>query len=72
MAQSDSQTGTPVTLVVSPGHTTPGHTTPPPPPAHIPFTGFDLVMALAVAAVLLAAGIVLSAVRRPVHARAFR
>jgi len=68
MAHSDGQAGTPVTLVVSPGQTTPS--TPPPPHHHpLPFTGFALVPALAVAALLLAVGTVLSAVRRPSRSR---
>jgi hypothetical protein len=72
MARTDSQTGTPVTLVVTPQQTTPGTTVPPPAPAphhHLPFTGVDLVPALAVAALLVAAGSVLTAVRRPLLAR---
>lgn len=58
MAFADSQTGTPVTLVVKPGQTTPVST----PPGHkpIPFTGFELLPALVVAAVLLALGTVLT------------
>ena len=69
MTHSDSQTGTPVTLVVRPA--APGHVGTPQvtPPSHIPFTGFDLVPALAAAALLVAAGSVLSAVRRPAAAR---
>jgi hypothetical protein len=65
MTHSDSQTGTPVTLVVRPG--TPGHVAPPPGtgPTHLPFSGFELVPALAVAALLVAAGAVLTAARRP-------
>jgi hypothetical protein len=72
MAHSDSQTGTPVTLVVRPGQTTPGHTTPPPTtgPHRLPFSGFDLVTALLLAALLLAAGTVLTSVRRPRRVRA--
>jgi hypothetical protein len=71
MTHSDSQTGTPVTLVVRPAVPTPGHVGTPQvtPPSHIPFTGFDLVPALAAAALLVAAGSVLSAVRRPAAAR---
>jgi hypothetical protein len=75
--RADSSSGTPVSLVVpgqapppqtTPGHTTPGPTTPTAP--HIPFTGFDLVPALAVAALLVAAGGVLTrATRRPVPVR---
>ena len=75
--RADSSSGTPVSLVVpgqapppqtTPGHTTPGHTTPTAP--HIPFTGFDLVPALAVAALLVAAGGVLTrATRRPAPVR---
>jgi hypothetical protein len=61
MAYSDGPTGTPVTLVVSPGQTTPAS---PPPPHHLPFTGFALVPVLALAAVLVAAGGVLAALRR--------
>lgn len=72
MALSDSQTGTPVTLVVQPRTGTPGTVTPPPPGDHhhLPFSGFDLAPSLAVAALILAAGAVLSAVRRPAPARA--
>jgi len=71
MTHSDSQTGTPVTLVVQPGSSTPGHVTPPPGngPTHLPFSGADLVPALAIAALLLAAGSVLSALRRPAPVR---
>jgi hypothetical protein len=67
MPHSDGQTGTPVTLVVSPGQAVP----PTAPPHHdpIPFTGFELVPFLALAAVLVAAGAVLTALRRPLHAR---
>ena len=66
MAYGDSQTGTPVTLVVSPSQTVPAT---PPPPHHLPFTGFALVPVLALAAVLVAAGSVLTAVRRQPRAR---
>lgn len=71
MTHSDSQTGTPVTLVVPPGSSTPGHVSPPPGsgPSHLPFSGVELVPALAAAALLLAAGSVLSAVRRPAPAQ---
>jgi len=69
MARTDSSTGTPVTLVVTPQQTHPGTSTPPPPHHHLPFTGLDLVPALAVGALLVAAGTVLAAVRRPVLAR---
>jgi hypothetical protein len=71
MTHSDSQTGTPVTLVVRPAAPTPGHVGTPPgsPPTHLPFSGFDLVPALAAAALLVAAGSVLSAVRRPARVR---
>jgi hypothetical protein len=66
MAHSDGQTGTPVTLVVSPGQTTPA----PPPPHHpLPFTGFALIPILALAAVLIALGSALTAVRRPARTR---
>lgn len=59
MAHSDSQTGTPVVLVVPPGSTTPA-----PPPHHpLPFTGFALVPLLALAAVLIVAGCFLTAAR---------
>jgi len=63
MVRTDSQTGTPVTLVVSPGQTTPVST----PPGHkpIPFTGFELVPAFVLAAFLLALGAVLTAAARP-------
>jgi hypothetical protein len=72
MTYSDSQTGTPVTLVVRPGTPTPGHVAPPPGhgPTHLPFSGVELAPALAAAALLIAAGSVLSAVRRPALARA--
>jgi hypothetical protein len=72
MTYSDSQTGTPVTLVVRPDVSTPGHVTPPPGhgPSHLPFSGVELAPALAAAALLIAAGSVLSAVRRPAPARA--
>lgn len=60
MAHSDSQTGTPVVLVVSPGQVTPAA----PPPHHpLPFTGFALVPLLALAAVLIVAGCILTAAR---------
>lgn len=84
MPQSDTQTGTPVTLVVSPHHVAPGgppgavpgHTSPPPSHGHIPFTGFELVPALAVGAVLVAAGGLLGATSRrrpaPVRVRTHR
>jgi hypothetical protein len=65
----DSQTGTPVTLVV-PAHSGTGNVPPPTGPTHVPFTGFDLVPALAVAAALLAAGSVLASFRRPLAVRA--
>ena len=60
MAHSD--TGTPVTLVVRPAQPTPAT-----PPGHhpLPLTGFDLVGALTLGALLLAAGSALAAVRRP-------
>jgi len=63
MAFADSQTGTPVTLVVQPGQTTPVSS----PPGHkpIPFTGFELISALALALVLIAVGAVLSVAPRP-------
>jgi hypothetical protein len=69
MAHADSQTGTPVTLVVTPQQTSPGTTTTPPPHHHLPFTGVELVPALAIGALLVAAGTVLTAVRRTVLAR---
>lgn len=64
MAHGDGQTGTPVTLVVRPGQQAPAA-----PPDHhpIPFTGFDLVGALALGALLVAVGSALAAVRRPVR-----
>jgi hypothetical protein len=66
MAHSDGQTGTPVTLVVSPGQTTPAV----PAPHHpLPITGFELVPILALAAVLIAVGSALTAVRRPARPR---
>jgi hypothetical protein len=69
MALADSQTGTPVTLVVSPGQTSPGtHSSP---PAHhpLPYTGFDLVPALALSALLVAVGTFLTATARRVSVR---
>lgn len=66
MALGDSTTGTPVTLVVTPGQTTPA----PPPQEHpLPFTGFELAPVLALAAALLAAGSVLATIGRRVPAR---
>ena len=63
MALSDSQTGTPVTLVVQPRTGTPGTVTPPPPGkhGHLPFTGFDLALVVLLAVLLLAMGFVLLA-----------
>ena len=69
MARTDDGAGTPVTLVVTPQQTTPGTSTPPPPHHHLPFTGLEVVPALAIGALLVAAGTVLAAVRRPGHAR---
>lgn len=79
MPQSDTQTGTPVVLVVQPQQVTPGtpgHTTPPPlppPPHHLPFTGADVVPVLALGAALVAAGGLLTglsrALRQPVPVR---
>jgi hypothetical protein len=69
MAYSDGQTGTPVTVVVPPAQAG----VPPKPPVdhhRIPFSGFDLVPVLALAALLLALGSLLAAVRRTVPARA--
>jgi len=64
-AYGDSSIGTPVSLVVAPGQTTP-----PPHKGPLPFTGFELVPTLALAAVLVAAGAVLSRMaRRPVAVR---
>lgn len=53
MAQSDSQTGTPVTLVVQPGAGAP------PPPGtrgHLPFSGFDLLPVVLLAVLVVVAG----------------
>jgi hypothetical protein len=75
-AYTDTSSGTPVTLVVAPeqaapGQTTPGHTAPP--PHHLPFTGFDLVHVVTLAAVLLVVGSLLALrFRRPVPARVRR
>ena len=57
MVLADSQSGTPVTLVVSPQQAVP--VSPPPGRKPIPFTGFELVPLLVLAAVLLAVGTVL-------------
>lgn len=60
MALSDSQTGTPVTLVVQPRTGTPGTVSPPPAKhGHLPFTGFDLALVVLLAALLVAVGVVL-------------
>jgi hypothetical protein len=68
MAYMDTTSGTPVTLVV-----TPGQTSAPPPPPPIPFTGFSLLPALLLATVLLALGtVVLTLLRRPVPVRVRR
>lgn len=66
MADSTSS-GTPVTLFVPPGSTTPTVNPPVVPPRpDLPFTGFELITALALVALLLAIGTVLVAVgRRP-------
>lgn len=63
MALSDSQTGTPVTLVVQPRTGTPGTVAPPPPGqhGHVPFTGFELTTAVLLAVLLLVVGAVLVA-----------
>jgi hypothetical protein len=63
MSLSDSQTGTPVTLVVQPPASTPGTGTPPPPGkhGHLPFTGLDVMAAVLLAVLLLALGCVLLA-----------
>jgi hypothetical protein len=59
--------GTSVTLVVPPSAVTPNVGTPaPPPPHHLPFSGFDLTTGLVLAALLLAAGaLLLITGRRP-------
>ena len=66
MALSDSQTGTPVTLVVPPAASGPGTVTPPPGRhGHVPFTGFDLPLAVLLAVLLLVLGsALLGAARR--------
>ena len=71
MALSDSQTGTPVTLVVQPRVGTPGTVTPPPPGkhGHLPFTGLELGAVLLLAVLMLAVGSVLLASSRLLHAR---
>lgn len=54
--------GTPVTLLVPavrPETPTTTHTSPPPPRAHLPFTGFELLPLLMTAALLLAVGLLL-------------
>jgi hypothetical protein len=70
MALADSQTGTPVTLVVSPGQTSPGTSSTPPVHRPLPHTGFDLVPALLLSAVLVAVGTFLTATARRVSVRA--
>jgi hypothetical protein len=77
-AYTDSSSGTPVSLVVAPGQAAPGQTTPghsAPPPHHLPFTGFDLVHVVTLAAVLLVVGALLLRLthrRRPVPVRTRR
>ena len=70
MADSTSG-GTPVTLFVPPGSTTPTVTPPAVRPRpEIPFTGFELTTALVLMALLLAIGTVLVTVgRRPAPSR---
>ena len=66
MAHVDTSSGTPVTLVVSPGK----QVVPPPHKHPLPFTGFALVPALVLALVLLAVGsVLLVGARRPVPVR---
>lgn len=65
MAQSDSQTGTPVTLVIRPGAGAP----PPDTRGHLPFSGVDLVPVVLLAVLLLAAGSALLAWSRLLPAR---
>jgi hypothetical protein len=69
MPLADSQTGTPVTLVVSPGQTAPGSHSTPPVHRPLPHTGFDLVTALLLSAVLVAVGTFLTATARRVSVR---
>jgi hypothetical protein len=63
MAPTDSQAGTPVTLVVKPGQTTPV-TNPPPQRKPLPHTGFDLLAVLVAGVVLLVVGSTLTALVR--------
>ncbi|HUR15236.1 MAG TPA: hypothetical protein VM097_12175 [Mycobacteriales bacterium] len=71
MAHSDSQTGTPVTLVVRPGATSPGTGTPPPPGhhGHLPFSGLELVPLLLLAVLVLSLGATLLVAARLLPAR---
>jgi hypothetical protein len=70
MAQSDGQTGTPVTLVVRPGAVTPGTDTPPPGKhGHLPFSGFELLPLLLLAVVVVVLGTALLAAARLVPSR---
>jgi hypothetical protein len=66
MAITDSQAGTPVTLVVKPGGTTPV-TNPPPHRTPLAHTGFDLVAALVAGLLLLVIGTALTASVRRSH-----
>jgi hypothetical protein len=58
---ADNPTGTPVTLVV----TKEAVPVTPPPPSHLPHTGFELTAALLLAVLLLALGATLTTLGRP-------
>lgn len=57
---ADNPTGTSVTLVV-----TKGAPATPPPPSHLPHTGFEMTAALLLAVILLALGATLTTLGRP-------
>lgn len=69
MPHSDSQTGTPVTLVVRPAQPAPAT-----PPGHhpLPFTGFGLLTLLLLAVVVVVLGSALLAMSRRLPARPVR
>ena len=60
---ADNPTGTPVTLVVTKGAVP----VTPPPPHHLPHTGFAMTAALLLAVLLLALGATLTTLGRPLN-----